>query len=135
MLRITIAIFMLLHGLVHLWYFVMSRGLVELKPEMGWSGKSWLLTNLLGNSTTNALASLLYLVATIGFVIGSIGIFGQQDWWRPFIIGSAIFSSFTILLFWDGQMQLLVEKGLLGLVINLILLFALLVLKWPVATF
>lgn len=48
MLRISIGIFMLLHGLVHLWYFVMSRGLVELKPEMGWSGKSWLLTNLLG---------------------------------------------------------------------------------------
>ena len=40
MLRIFIGIFMLLHGLVHLWYFVMSRGLVELKLEMGWSGKS-----------------------------------------------------------------------------------------------
>jgi hypothetical protein len=135
MLRIFIGIFMLLHGLVHLWYFVMSRGLVELKPEMGWSGKSWLFTNFIGNSATNALASALYLLVTIGFVAGSIGIFGQQEWWRLLVIGSAALSTVTILLFWDGQMQLLVEKGLLGLVINLIILFALLVLKWPAVTF
>lgn len=41
MLRYLVAIFLTLHGLVHLWLFTLSQNLIEFKPEMGWSGRLW----------------------------------------------------------------------------------------------
>jgi hypothetical protein len=124
-----VGILIVLHGLVHLWYFTLSRGLIEFQPEMGWTGRSWLFSNFLGNATTRALASVLYLLATAGFVAGGIGIIGQQVWWQTVVVGSAMFSTAIILLFWDGNTQMMVQKGLLGLLINIAILVALLRLQ------
>ena len=46
MLRLVIGLFIVLHGLVHLWYFTLSQRLVEFKPQMGWSGRSWVFTKI-----------------------------------------------------------------------------------------
>lgn len=133
--RFVIGLFIVLHGLVHLWYFVLSRGLVVFQPEMGWTGKSWLLAKFLDDATARALASVLYPLATIAFVAGGLGIFSLQAWWRPVVVGAAVFSTVVILLFWDGDTQRLVQKGALGVLINLAILVALLVLQWPPADF
>jgi hypothetical protein len=118
-------LFIALHGLVHLWYVTLSARLVAFQPAMGWSGRSWIFTNLLGDAMTRTLASGLYVLATIGLVVSGIGVMLHSDWWRPVLIGSALFSSAIILLFWDGSMQLVVNKGLLGLLINVMILIAL----------
>lgn len=47
------------------------------------------------------------------------------------MLASAIFSAAVILTFWDGTAGLLVEKGLVGFLIDLAIVFLLLVLKWP----
>jgi hypothetical protein len=80
---------------------------------------------------TRTLASVLYGLAAIGFVVGGIGIFVKQAWWRPAVVGAAAFSALFIALFWDGGMQRLNDKGLIGLLINLAILAALLILRWP----
>jgi hypothetical protein len=131
MIRIFIGIFIVLHGLVHLWYVALSQRLIEFQPEMGWSGESWIFTPLLGDATTRSLAAVLCVLATIGFVAGGIGIFVQQEWWRSVVVASAILSTAIVLLFWDGAMQRLVEKGLIALLINIAVLLAVLVLRWP----
>lgn len=128
MFRILAGLIIVLHGLVHLWYFTLSQKLVEFQPEMGWTGKSWIFTNLIGDAATRSLASVLYVLAAIGLVAGGTGIFIQQDWWRPVLAGSAIFSSAVILLFWDGSTAMLVQKGMLGFLINLVILAAVLVI-------
>ena len=135
MLRFVISLFIVLHGLVHLWYFTLSQRLVEFKPEMGWSGRSWIFTNFLGDSTTRSLASVLYVLATIAFVVSGIGILLRAEWWRPVLVGSAVFSAAIILLLWDGGLQLLVNKGLVGFAVSVMILVALLLLKWPSAAF
>jgi len=135
MLRFVISLFIVLHGLVHLWYFTLSQRLVEFKPEMGWSGRSWIFTNFLGDSTTRSLASVLYVLATIAFVVSGIGLLLRAEWWRPVLVGSAVFSAAIILLLWDGGLQLLVNKGLVGFTISVMILVALLLLKWPSAAF
>ena len=129
MIRFLTGIFIVLHGLVHLWYVTLSQRLVEFQADMGWTGESWAFTNLLGDGPSRSLASLLYLLAALGFVAGGFGLFIQQDWWRPVLAGSAIFSSAVILLFWDGSTQMLVQKGLLWLLINLGVLATILLLK------
>jgi hypothetical protein len=131
MLHTLLALFITLHGLVHLWYFTLSQGLVTFQPEMGWSGQSWALSGLLGTTPLRTLAAGLYLLSALVFVAGGICLFLQAEWWRPVVIGSAMLSAVTILLFWDGSMQMLVEKGLLGLAIN-IGLVVLLSQRWPV---
>jgi hypothetical protein len=135
MVRFLIGLFIILHGLVHLWYFTLSQRLVEFKPEMGWTGKSWIFSNLLGESTTRVLASSLFVLAAIAFVISGFGIFFRAAWWCPMLVGSALLSSVILLLFWDGDMQLIVQKGLIGFLISIAILFILLILKRPSIAF
>jgi hypothetical protein len=135
MLKLVIGVFMVLHGLVHLLYAGHSRRLFELRPNMAWPDGSWAFSKLLGDSTTRTLASVLYVLATLGFVAGGIGVFGQQAWWRSVVVGSAAFSTVIVLLFWDGRLKQLTDKGLIAVLINVVILVALLVLRWPSAAF
>jgi len=128
MLAFWSGLFIVLHGLVHLWYVTLSQKLVAFQPEMGWTGRSWLLTNVLGDSPTRLLAGLLYVLATIGMVVSGIGVMARGEWWRPVLIGSTVLSSVTLLLFWDGSTDLIVQKGLIGLVINAAILIVMAVL-------
>ncbi|MDF1501152.1 MAG: hypothetical protein P1P76_11850 [Anaerolineales bacterium] len=126
MLHFLYGIFVILHGLVHLWYVTLSQSWVPFKPDMGWTGKSWLITNAIGDSATRSLAALIYTLITIAFVGGGIGLLVRSDWWTSAIIGAATASTIAILVFWDGSPAMLVQKGLLGLLINLALLASIL---------
>ena len=130
MIKLLISIFIILHGLVHIWYFTLSRRLVEFEAQMGWSGKSWLFSGLLGDAGTRMLASLSYIFATLVFVASGVGIFLDTAWWRPLLLFSALISSVVIILFWDGKLQMLLEKGALGLLINIVIIVALFVFNW-----
>jgi len=123
-------VFFVLHGLVHLLYFGQSWRLFELRPKMVWPAGSWALSKLLGDETTRLLASLSLIVAAVGFLAGGLGIFTRQDWWRPVVIGSAAFSILIFVLFWDGRLQMLDDKGGVGLLISLAILVAVLIFKW-----
>lgn len=130
MLKFLMGLFTILHGLVHLWYCALSQRLVAFQPEMGWTGRSWLLSGFLSDPTIRPLASVLYILATIAFLVSGIGIFTRADWLRPVLIGTATFSSVIILLFWDGDLQMLVQKGLFGLLINVaVIITGILLLK------
>ena len=130
-MNVLAGIFLVLHGLVHLLYFGQSARMFELKPGMVWPDGSWAFSRLFGNEATRVLASILLILATIGFVVGGIGIFASQAWWRPMVVGSAVFSAVILILFWDGKMQALANRGLIGILINMAILVALLVFNWP----
>jgi hypothetical protein len=130
-MRFVIGIFLVLHGLVHLLYAAHSRRLVELRPDMVWPDGSWAFSKLLGDEATRLLASVSYTLATIGFVVGGIGLFVGQAWWRPTVVTSAVFSASIVLLFWDGKVHRLSDQGAIALLINSAILVAVLVLRWP----
>lgn len=131
MIHNLFGIFFILHGFVHLLYFGQSARYFELQPGMVWPDGSWAFSRLLGDSATRNLTSVLLVLAAIGFVAGGIGIFVKQAWWRPAIVITSIFSSVLYLLFWDGGLQHLDNKGGVGILINLAILAALLVFHWP----
>ena len=131
MLRFIIGAFIVLHGLVHFLYFGQSRRLFELQPGMVWPEGSWAFSKLLGDEATRLLASISCVLAAIGFVAGGTGILVRQAWWRPVVVGSAAFSAVILILFWDGEMQKLDDKGGIGLLINIAILVAVLILRWP----
>ena len=124
-----IALFLALHGLVHGWYVVLSRGWVEVEDAMGWNGESWLLTGVLPDGVILNLASVLYVVVAGGFVLGAVGYVLDSDWATSVLVGSAVLSTVVLVVMWDGRFDLLVEKGVLGVFINAFVIVWLLVLE------
>jgi hypothetical protein len=133
MVRALFGIFVILHGLVHLWFVVLSQELIEVKPEMGWTPQSWLFTGLIGDTATRWLVTVVSILLALTFTAGGIGLFTRASWWRPVVIGASVASAALILLYWDGGTQLLVEKGLVGFLIDALIWVAVAVLNWPSA--
>ena len=123
-----IGIFILLHGLVHIWYVALSLRIVPFQPEMGYSGESWLWTKLIGDKPTRVLAAIGYACSAVGLVLAGIGGVLDQTWAQTSLTVAATISALTIVMFWDGKTSKLIEKGLLGFVISVLLLLASLIL-------
>lgn len=121
-MKFIITLFILLHGWVHVWYLLLAEDIVKYTPDMGWSGNSWLLSGWMGGSTLKQSAVFLYLTAAILFTVTGIGYYSGKAWFINTMIISTIFSSLLIITFFDGKFELLVQKGLVGLIINIALL-------------
>ncbi|MBN1537033.1 MAG: hypothetical protein JW908_09900 [Anaerolineales bacterium] len=128
MFKIIIGIFCVLHGIVHLLYFGQSARYFELKPGLVWPDGSWIFSRFLSPGTARNMASALLILAAIGFIVSGIGLFAKQGWWRTAVIASSVLSSVIYVLFWDGKMQALHDRGFVGVLINLALLA--LVILW-----
>lgn len=114
----AVALFLAAHGLVHLLYVGISQGWVEDAEAMGWNGRSWLLSRLLPEATVLNLGSALYVVVTAGFVVGAVGYLLGTGWATSVLVGAAALSTATIVVMWDGSLAKVVDKGLLGVVID-----------------
>jgi hypothetical protein len=99
---------------------------------MVWPDGSWAFSKLLKDEATRLLASISCILVAIGFVAGGTGILLRQAWWRPVVEGSAAFSALIIILFWDGKMQKMDDKGFIGLFINIAIMIAVFLLRWPI---
>jgi hypothetical protein len=97
MFRVLASIFVILHGLVHFWYVTLSLQLVEFQTGMGWTGRSWLLSGLLGASTVRLVAVVVYALAALAFVAGGVGVVAGAAWAPSVLLGAAVFSAAFIL--------------------------------------
>ena len=131
MIRILFAIFLILHGLVHLLYFGHSARYFELQPGLAWPDGAWAFSKVLGNESIRSLAGILLILAALVFAASGVGLLARQIWWRQLAAGAAAFSGLIYILLWDGSFQKMADKGLVGLLINLSILVLVLVLKWP----
>lgn len=131
MLRFIVGAFIVLHGLVHLLSFGQSWRLFELVSGMVWPDGSWAFSRPFGNEATRSLASIACILAALGFVAGGIAILAGQPWWRPLVVGAAAFSAAIFILFWDGALLKLHDKGAIAILINGAILYAVLILQWP----
>ena len=133
-MRFIFGVIIVLHGLVHLLYSGQSARYFELNPGMLWPDGSWVFSRLLSNEVARNLASISLIVAAIGLIGGGIGIFASQAWGRPVVIAAATFSSMVYILFWNGSMQNLDAQGAVGILIDLAILLAVLIFRWPPIT-
>jgi hypothetical protein len=85
-MQIVFAIFVILHGLIHMWYVTLSQGWVEFQVEMGWNGRSWLLTDALGEKLSLNIASVLYVLSTLLFIITGVALLAKAPWARVALI-------------------------------------------------
>jgi hypothetical protein len=130
MVKIIFGIFVILHGLVHLLYFGHGLRYFEL-PGLAWPDNSWLFSRLLGVGSTRFVAGIACVAAAAVFVVAGIAFFAGAAWWRPVLVGAAVFSSLIWILFWDGKMSNLSGQGLFAILINLGLVLAVQIFHWP----
>lgn len=131
MFKIIFGVFVVLHGLVHLLYLGQSVRIFEMQPGMVWPDGAWLLSKFWAVQTVRGATAVGLVLAAAGFIAGGVGLLWQQAWWRPVLVGAALFSSVLYLLLWDGAWQNLDDKGGVGLLINVALLTAVLLFNWP----
>jgi hypothetical protein len=131
MLHIIVGVFLILHGAVHIWYVAMARGLISADADTIWNGRSWLFTRTLGDQVTMMLATIVHSITTLLFIVAGVGLVAQQDWWATWAVAGAILSIAGIVGFWDGKPDHPIEKGLLGIIIDVAILVAVLYFEWP----
>ena len=132
MLKVLVGVFIVLHGLVHLLYFGQSQRFFELQPGMVWPDGSWAFSKLLGDETIRLLGSASCVLAALGFVVGGIGVLVNQHWWRSPAIVASVLSSMAFILLWNGRMQKVHDQGAIGVLINVAIVVAALIVQWPV---
>lgn len=119
MLNTILSIVAILHGLVHLWYVLLLSKIVHYQSDMGWTGDSWLLTGSVEIPLIRYIGIILYTAVTVLFVTSGITLLTGSNLASKLLVYSAILSSVLILFFFDGQFNMLVQKGLIGLILNL----------------
>lgn len=122
-------IFVLLHGLVHMVYT--SIALKWIPAPEGWTGISWLFSGPLGAQGTRNAGAFVFTALTAAFVVLADGLVFKQTWTSSWQLWVPVLSSLALFAFWDGSLQDLLTKGFLGILINIGLLVALLVFKYP----
>lgn len=95
---------------------------------MVWPDSSWIFSRFLGVRALRWLASLAFVLAAIGFIAGGVGILLSLSWELTIVLGAAVFSSLVYILFWDGKLQKLDDQGGIGVLINLAIIIAVLIL-------
>jgi hypothetical protein len=124
LVRVVVAGVLGAHGIGHLLGWLPAAGLARFE---GVSSGSWLLTGLLGDATSRAMAVGLFAIPTVGFVAAAAGILLGQPWWRTAAVASAGVSLAATALYPHA----LPPSSTIGsLAVNVLVLYAVLVADW-----
>jgi hypothetical protein len=129
LVRIIAVLVLIAHGLGHTLGLFPPFGLGK---AASWSDQSWLFTSLLGEALTRWIGVIIWLLATVGFVIGGLGLLGTPTplpWWRSLALAAALISLAGIVLYPQAFPGLLNTVG--ALVVDVVVLVALFWLHWP----
>ena len=77
------------HGIGHVLGWLPALGVIRLE---GTAGESWLISGIAGDGGSRLVATVMFLVPTVGFVAAAIGLLTGQPWWRQAAVGSAAVS-------------------------------------------
>jgi hypothetical protein len=123
-----IALVLLLHGIGHVLGLFPTLGWAR-RPN--WTDRSWLLTGLLGETATRRLNALIWLAATLGFVVAGMGLLGQfisAGAWQTLAVLAAFVSLLGIIFYWQAFPDKVNKVG--AILIDIVLLVALLWERW-----
>ena len=125
--RYLIGVILIIHGLIHI---IFEFSITDPSGTgVGWSGQSWIPTNLLGDPIVQAMGKLLWAVAVIGFVAAGVAVFIKLKLWRTLDILASAVSLLAFVLFWDGLMPE-PTYWIVGPIVAIFTLVALLVIRW-----
>jgi hypothetical protein len=125
-IRWLIALGVLAHGIGHVLFMPLLSGTMKLDA----SGHSWLLSGVIGDGLTQAVATIAGGALVVVFAIVSGGIVWQSTWWRAIAIVASLASMVLVIAMWDG---LPTGPAAGALLFDAAVLVALVVVRWPAA--
>lgn len=128
-LRTVIAVVIFFHGIGHAQGLVPALGLSSTET---WHPRSWLFTNLLGDTAARVIGLIIWFVGLIGFIatgLALLGVLVPHDWWRTLAIVFALTSMFGLIFYWNSLNMWFNKVGAIG--VNVALLVGLLFVNWP----
>ena len=131
MAKTAATLFLVPHGLVHLLYLGQALKVFQLQPGLTWPAGSWLFSKPIGDSATRTLASVLCVFTALAFVVGAAGLALNQSWWRSVTVAAAAFSGVVYLVLWNGKLQRLDQQGLVGLLLDAVIIAVVAIVRWP----
>lgn len=130
-MKIIIALVLIAHGLVHAGLAAAPNPDVpDSKPGTFFTSpeRSLLLPNLgLSAAAVRWIGIVLVALATLGFVLAGLGVFGVpglNEIWRTLAVASSVVSLLLLILFWHLWL-------IVGVLIDIVILVALLWVDWP----
>ena len=113
MLGIIVAIFFVLHGLIHLFGFVVPWKILK-TDDFPYS-----TTILAGKVDLGPigirLVGFLWLLAAVSFVIAGVGLYLVTPWWLPVTVGATLFSLVMCISGWpDSQFGVYINLFILA---------------------
>jgi hypothetical protein len=113
MVQVFVAIFLILHGLVHLLWFVVPWRIMEV------DGLPYSTTIIGGRIDVGQggirFVGLLWILGAIAFVIAGIGLLFSAPWWWTATLLAAIYSLFLSVLGWpDSKYGALIDVLILA---------------------
>jgi hypothetical protein len=116
MIRIIAAIFLILHGLIHLIGFLVPWGLVKIDSFK--YGTTILAGKVDLGETGIRIVGLLWIVGAIGFVIAGIGLWMVLPWWFTLLMAVTLYSLVLCILGWpDSQYGFYINLIILGVLL------------------
>jgi hypothetical protein len=129
-LRIIVPLALILHGIGHWMGLLTAAGVIKTDS---WNARSWLLTDLLGDTTTRILALAIWAIVCVGFLAAGAGAWGWSvtaGSWRTIAVVCAVLSLVGLFFFWNAFASLFPNK-IGAIAINVIALVGILIADWP----
>lgn len=129
-LRAIIGLVFLVHGIGHIMAFFPA---LNISSTETWHHRSWLLTDLIGDTASRVFNIILFGAAFIGFIAAGLGLIDwlvPHDSWRTLATVSAVISLVALALFWNSFVAFFPNK-IGAIVVNVAVLWGLLVANWP----
>jgi hypothetical protein len=122
--RILFGIIVLVHGIGHILFLIPALGIAD----WGQSTRSWLLTKPLGDGVTRGLGAVLWVLVTVGYIVGTFGYFTHAAWWQPTIVAVSAASAVGLILFWASPAS---SSAIIALIVDLVIILAIEIFHWP----
>jgi hypothetical protein len=129
-IQIVVPLVLILHGVGHVMGVLTASGVISTDA---WHSRSWLLTDLLGDSTARAIALVLWVITVVGFIAAGAGAFGwsvTDGSWRSIAVVMAIISLVALALYWNAFASLFPNK-IGAIAVNIAVLVGVLLAGWP----
>ncbi|HMN11698.1 MAG TPA: hypothetical protein PKD55_05165 [Bellilinea sp.] len=117
-----LAALIILHALAHTVYLGQLFRWFTI-PNLTFGGKSWLLDGIFANPPGSVVLASLIGLAMIGFMVAAIGLLGGASWSKGLLVVAAVLSSIAFILAWNGKVDKIMEQGVIGVVINIALIY------------
>ena len=116
-LRILVVVFLVLHGISHVIWFLAAWTPIKAGIEDG----PWILPgDVTLTSVVGKIIGLIALVAMTLILLGAVALLGQEEWWRG-ATRYGVFLSFIVVLPWWPRIPH--HIGLQAIIANIVLMF------------